>query len=467
MANKYNINFFKDIFFFFGSIPSSSLNLLDNFKIINYGGSILPRIYLDPNNSQNLEQIIYSPIEDINYNIFKNQSDNNISESNKDIEIQISKIEKDTEIINSMENNEVNNKKCEIINYIEKKDINKKRYNDSTLQNLEQLNNYIKNKKNFELLPPKTIISIINDNNNIENINNNNETINNIILNNVNLLSNYNYIINNKVSINKDKDLTPTIINQINNQTIFNFNFNIYTNVKEIFSTKNNITKPSSDLPRINISKPLFEISSESNITNGKNKNKKRGRKVLKVNKNNRIHKASDDDNLLRKIQVHFISFAINFVNDVIKTLINIKFPPQFKNLDYTIKKTVNHKFVEELKSKNIAQILQMSVSPKMKIHGEIVNRKIYEKVCHICPFMINFLNKNYVDFFKEYYYNNNNTIFQENGKIIQLSIKTKTFKNLIEKNENLKDKLKYIAIRYFINSPKNNKIIHHKDSKS
>ena len=151
---------------------------------------------------------------------------------------------------------------------------------------------------------------------------------------------------------------------------------------------------------------------------------------------------------------MHYLSFIINFVNDVIKTLINNKFPPLFKNLDYAIKKTVKHEYVEKLKMKNIGQILQMSVSPKMKIHGDIVNKKIYERVCTICPFMIYFLQKNYVEFFRDYYFNNNK-IFQENGKMIQLSIKTKTFKNLVEKNENLKDKLKYIAIRYFINTPK------------
>ena len=461
MANKYNINLFKDIFFLFEPLPIS-LNLLDNFRRIYYRGSISPRIFLGPNNQKNLEEIFYSPIEDINYNIFNNNEykmDNNISNNinnnkinNDDIKINLSNEINKKNLLNSKEQNE-SNKNNKKINFIEKKDFNKKKNRKYTIEKLEQLNILSQDKKSIEPIPPKRIISIINaDNNNINNNQNNIKNINNIILNNINLISNYNCNFNN-IMIQNNKNHSPTIINQINNQTIFNFNFNIFTNKNKDFSNNMNLSSKNNDSQDIIISKPLFEISSEANLEKGK-KHIKRGRKILTVSKNNRVHSASDDDNLLRKIQVHYLTFIINFVNDVIKTLINNKFPPLFKNLDYAIKKTVKHEYVEKLKMKNIGQILQMSVSPKMKIHGDIVNKKIYERVCTICPFMIYFLQKNYVEFFKDYYFNNNK-IFQENGKMIQLSIKTKTFKNLVEKNENLKDKLKYIAIRYFINTPK------------
>ena len=48
-------------------------------------------------------------------------------------------------------------------------------------------------------------------------------------------------------------------------------------------------------------------------------KNKKRGRKPKKQNK--RIHNALDQDNIIRKIQVHFLSFIIFFCNDLIQTI--------------------------------------------------------------------------------------------------------------------------------------------------
>ncbi len=156
----------------------------------------------------------------------------------------------------------------------------------------------------------------------------------------------------------------------------------------------------------------------------------------------------------MRKIQVHFLSFVINFVNDVIKTFVNNKNVPLFKNLDYKIKKTVNRKSVENLKSKKLAEILQLKVSPKMKIHDESVNKIIYNKICDICPFMADFLQISYLSLFKDYYYNKSK-IFEINGKVIQLSKKTQTFHDLMEKNNSHKDKLKYITINYFLNSSK------------
>ena len=46
--------------------------------------------------------------------------------------------------------------------------------------------------------------------------------------------------------------------------------------------------------------------------------NKKRGRKAKEKNKN-KFHDNTCVDNLLRKIQIHFFNFVINFCNDAIK----------------------------------------------------------------------------------------------------------------------------------------------------
>ena len=102
--------------------------------------------------------------------------------------------------------------------------------------------------------------------------------------------------------------------------------------------------------------------------------NKKRGR----LDSNRKIHRASDNDNILRKIQVHFLSFIINYTNDVITAFTQDKKIPLFKNLDYKIKKVVNHKSVENLKTKTIGEILQSRVSPKIKVNHESANKNTY-----------------------------------------------------------------------------------------
>ena len=96
-----------------------------------------------------------------------------------------------------------------------------------------------------------------------------------------------------------------------------------------------------------NLNKQVFLSSLEKAKTLNEKK-RFRGRKGIQDNNlDKRIHSASDDDNVLRKIQVHYLTFLVNFTNDVIKTFIEDKNVPQFKNLDYKIKKIVKHKVVD------------------------------------------------------------------------------------------------------------------------
>ena len=443
-----NINSSKNIFYLNKTFPKK-LNLLDNFRFINYGGFILPRIQLDPNSST-LEKIIYAPFEVPYY--YNPQNNLDSQENTKtEIEIQISNEEDKGEIMNYKDEYHKNIKKMNYSNLLsEIKEFKKKK--NIINENIENFR-YIFKDNNIFPKPPQSIISLFNDNNDINSIKNNIENINKIILNNINMISTYNNIL----IYSSEKPKIYENNNLIKNQPNLNIDSNILTN---------NNQKNDKEIMKININefsgktipKPLFEISSES-INENHKKYIKRGRKVKNnTHKNNRIHSASDDDNLLRKIQVHFISFIIFFVNDIIKSFINIKNPPLFKNLDYKIKKIVNYKYVEYLKSKKISEIIQLAVSPKMKVHDESVNKKIYNKVCNISPFLYQFLEQSYLSLFNIYFYNKNN-IFEINGKEVRLSIKTKTFNDLIEKYDKLKDKLKYVAIKYFMNSKKNTKI--------
>ena len=114
----------------------------------------------------------------------------------------------------------------------------------------------------------------------------------------------------------------------------------------------------------------------------------------------------------------------------------------------------MNHKYFQNMKSLKIAEVLQLDPSPKMKNHDKSVNKNIYNKVCTLCPFMYDFLQIDFVTFFKEYYFNNNNN-FIVNGKVIPLSERTKTFKDLINKNYSYKDKIKFIALTCFLDDDK------------
>ena len=183
----------------------------------------------------------------------------------------------------------------------------------------------------------------------------------------------------------------------------------------------------------------------------------KRKRKIKVINqkilkKKKKIHSGSDDDNVLRKIQVNYLSFLINFSNDLIKALTDEKVP-FFKQLDYKQKKIVNHKYIEALKNKTIGEILKIDITPKIKNSEKSANKYIYHYVLKAIPEIDKFFKMNYLSFFKEYY-DNTNDIFKFNGKIIPLSEKTKekTFNYFKNNYHSIIEKIKYVCINYYFN---------------
>ena len=182
-------------------------------------------------------------------------------------------------------------------------------------------------------------------------------------------------------------------------------------------------------------------------------KNKKRGRKAKKESK--RQHNALDQDNIIRKIQVHFLSFIIYFCNDLIQALIPNNKDLSFKNIQYELKKTVNHAYIENLKSKKIGDILQLTASPKNKKFNGNINKLTYDKICIINPFLKNFFEISYLDMFNSYYCQNEREIVIEGYKI-KLSQRTRLFIDLISKNKNSEGKIREIAEQYFINKKQN-----------
>ena len=101
--------------------------------------------------------------------------------------------------------------------------------------------------------------------------------------------------------------------------------------------------------PSIPIRSNLFIVRDTTNDTT-LSKIKKRGRQTnLKEEK--KTHDKFSDDNILRKIQVHFISFIILFLNDILRSF-GIK--EKFLKLDYKFKKDVNKNLYELLKTNEV-----------------------------------------------------------------------------------------------------------------
>jgi hypothetical protein len=179
---------------------------------------------------------------------------------------------------------------------------------------------------------------------------------------------------------------------------------------------------------------------SESNIILKKKINfeiKHKGRKSIKF-LNNKTHRKSDFDNILAKIQVHFINFIINLSNDALKIIKGKNFRKTFKNINYDFKKKINIDYIKKLQSYSIKDILIIDISSKYTTLPKNFNKKLINEVCNSSKWLEEFFNMKYISLFNCYY--NNEKII--NGKEIIFSSKTKSFKDLLEnkKNEDIKD---------------------------
>ena len=175
---------------------------------------------------------------------------------------------------------------------------------------------------------------------------------------------------------------------------------------------------------------------------------KKRGRKQEKKGKTRTLktHNKFTSDNLLRKIQVHYLTFIIYFMNDF---LYKLGYNERFYKFDYEFKKNVKKEFVESLKSQNIGEIISsFPISSKYRISKD---KTINENENIVLQFKKNkilnqLFSQNYLQLFKKIYYKNNKCInlkeFGLNEKII-LSNKVKMYQDLVKNfDKGYKDKL-------------------------
>ena len=223
-----------------------------------------------------------------------------------------------------------------------------------------------------------------------------------------------------------------------------------YTNILEdIFEPF--ILKDVIDIPPIlpvltlpDTQKNLFSIESH-----------KRGRKTHKNGPI--IHRSDSFDNLLRKIQVHFLNFLIDFCNDALKTEYENS-DYSFKQINYKAKEEIKYSYLKNLKNCSIKDILNFDISSKYFNFDRNHNKKLLEKIESSSIWLYNLFQMNYLQLFK-YYYNDgkplNKIYFME--REIFLTPKTKSFYCLLEKNQNLKSEITEIAKKCYLKEDNNN----------
>ena len=184
--------------------------------------------------------------------------------------------------------------------------------------------------------------------------------------------------------------------------------------------------------------KTIFEIvKNKQKKINEQLYKKKRGRQLEKTNKN-KIKNSHDKfayDNVLRKIQVHYISFLNSLVNRI---LIDLNYEEQFLKINYDIKKKIKKDYIKELKNKKLSDIICSQISKKYKNYNSNFNTEIYNKIKDN-NILKNLLNENYLTFFKNIYCKSEKTINLKKYGLEKEIILTNEVKML---NDLLKDNL-------------------------
>ena len=224
-----------------------------------------------------------------------------------------------------------------------------------------------------------------------------------------------------------------------NNDDLINFSY-LYENYEnKIDSFFDDIEIENEN--KMKIEKPIFETKL------GK---KKRGKKAKRINK--KVHGAGDRDNIISKIQTHYLNFVINFLNDSIKEFYKNK-RINFKKFNHADKSNSTYEHVNALKNCTINNLLEnLKISNKYKKFDEDFNKKNKEKLIQNSWFQKLFEMK-YTTLFT-YYFNDNkplNEMFLFEKKII-LTSKTKSFYDLTEKNKEYKKEFIELAQRFCSN---------------
>ena len=129
------------------------------------------------------------------------------------------------------------------------------------------------------------------------------------------------------------------------------------------------------------------------------------------VDNKRKFHNKTQNDNILRKINVHFLNFIIDFINEVLFkcNLINDK----FYEINGQYKKKINKTNFNSISNQTISQILTLENNKKYINKNQ--NRELFNKIKNINNEILNkILSKKYIDIFKEVFYINKKDIIYE-----------------------------------------------------
>ena len=165
---------------------------------------------------------------------------------------------------------------------------------------------------------------------------------------------------------------------------------------------------------------------------------KKRGRIKRDINNNN-SHDKYKSDNIIRKVQVSYINFLTQFVNEILMKIgrKDLLFIP----LDYLYKRIVNKEHRDKLKHATIEEVLKSKISGKYSTKDKDTN--VYK--CEIIKkenikILIDILNKEFLFFFDKIYLKNyrkfNLKEFGLDDLEIELSDNIRLYQDLLLKNK-------------------------------
>ena len=144
----------------------------------------------------------------------------------------------------------------------------------------------------------------------------------------------------------------------------------------------------------------LFNVKKNCEVDKTLRGRKREGKSLYQIHN---AHTKYTSDNLLTKLQVHFLSFITDYSNSVIYNYGFRKKEESFFKIDYKFKKNTSKNI---LQNSSIEYVLCQKISPKYSTKKKDSNRKLYEKVTQNKNIKY-LLSMNYLDLFKNVYYKN------------------------------------------------------------
>jgi hypothetical protein len=178
-------------------------------------------------------------------------------------------------------------------------------------------------------------------------------------------------------------------------------------------SLENNYISDISSIPKkesSSLENNLFINSSCSPINNSPLKDSSNSNEdtpdIKSIKITEKKHNKFAKDNIKRKIQVNYLKFLVNFINQIIQVLLcespNID-DFKFYKLDYKFAKDISKKTFNQMKEKTIGEIFKYNASSKFK-NNKKLNVQVYNKVTRKSKIIKSILDKPYLYFFYIYY---------------------------------------------------------------